>query len=79
MSWGGQHIELPSEHKIVDVQRRGTILVAQHNNLMEAEPPQSINKETRIIRPRLQQHTFDAFRTFVIANMHLEVADEQKQ
>ena len=29
---GGQHIELPREHRIVDVQRCGTILVAEHNN-----------------------------------------------
>ena len=74
---GGQHIEIPSEHKIVDVQRRRTILVAEHNNLPEVETLQSINEETLIIRPRIQQYTFAAFVAFAKANMHLVVADDQ--
>ena len=76
---GGQHIELPREHRIVDVQRRGTTLVAEHNNLPEVETPQSINEEAQIIRPRIQQYTFAAFVAFVNANMHLVVADDQMQ
>ena len=32
-----------------------------------------------IIRPRIQQYTLEAFVTFVNANMHLVVADEQIQ
>ena len=75
--WGGQHIELPREHKIVDVQCRGTTLVAEHNNLLEVKPPQSINEEMIIIRPSIHQYSFDAFLNFVNANIHLVVADEQ--
>ena len=76
---GGQHIELPREHRIVDVQRRGTTLVAEHNNLPEVKPPQSSNDEVLIIRLRLQQYTFEAFVAFMNANMHLVVSDEQIQ
>ena len=50
---GGQPIELPSEHRIVDVQRRRTILIAEHNNLPEVKTPQSINEKAQIIRPRI--------------------------
>ena len=76
---GGQHIELPREHRIVNAQHRGTILVADHNNLPEVKTPQSINEEAQIIRPRIQQYTFAAFETLVSANMHLVVADTQMQ
>ena len=76
---GGQHIELPSEHKVVNFQRCRTILVAEHNNLPEVETPQSINEETLIVRPRIQQYTFAAFVALVNANMHLVVADDQMQ
>ena len=58
---------------------RGTILVAEQNHLPEVETPQSINEEAQIIRPIIQQYTFAAFATFVNANMHLVVADEQMQ
>ena len=37
--------EVPSEHRTVDVQHRGTILIAEHNNLPEVETPQNINEE----------------------------------
>ena len=76
---GGQHIELPREHRIVNIQRCGTILVAEHNNLWEVKPPQSINEEAQIIRPRIQQYTFAAFEASVHTNMHLVVADGQMQ
>ena len=76
---GGQPIELPREHRIVDVQRRGTILIAEHNNLSEVETTQSINEEAQIIRPRIQQYTFAAFEAFVHTNMHLVVAEDQMQ
>ena len=75
----GQHIELPSEHRIVGIQRRRTILVAEHNNLLEVETPQSINEEAQIIRLRIQQYTYAAFVAFVNAIMHLMVADDQMQ
>ena len=74
---GGQQVKLPSEHKIVDVQRPGTTLVAEHNNLPEDEPPQNINKTMIIIKPSIHQYSFDAFLNFVNANIHLVVADEQ--
>ena len=76
---GGQQIELPREHRIVDVQRRGTTLDAEHNNLPEVDPPQSSNEEMLIIKPKIQQYTFEAFVTFVNANMHLVAADEHIQ
>ena len=76
---GGQPIELPREHRIVDVQRRGTILVAEHDNLPEVETPQSINEEAQTIRPRIQQYIFSAFEAFVHTNMHLVVTDDQMQ
>ena len=64
---------------MVEVQRRRTILVAEHTNLPEVETPQSINKEAQIIRPRMQQYTFAAFEAFISANMHLVVANDQMQ
>ena len=76
---GGQHIKLPREHRIVDVQRRGTTLVTEHNNLPEVETLQSINEEAQIIRPRIQQYRFAAFEAFLHRNMHLVVADDQMQ
>ena len=66
---GGKHIELPREHRIVDVQHHRTILVAEHNNLLEVETPKSINEE--------EQYTFAAFEAFISANMHLVVANTQ--
>ena len=78
----GQHTELLSEHRIVDIQRRGTVLVAEHNNLPEVETPQNINninEEAQIIRPRIQQYAYAAFEAFVQTNMHLVVADYQMQ
>ena len=76
---GGQHTELPSVHRIADVQRHGTILVAEHNNLPEVETPQNINKEAQIIRPRIQQYTYASFEALVQTNIHLVVADDQMQ
>ena len=75
----GQHTELPSEHRIADIQRRGSILIAEHNNLPEVETPQNINEEAQIIRPRMQQYIYAAFEAFVQTNMHLVVADDQMQ
>ena len=75
----GQHTELPSEHRIVDVQRQGTILVIEHNNLPEVEPPQNINEAAQIIRPQIQQYRYTTFEAFVQANMHLVVVDDQMQ
>ena len=74
--WGGQHTEHPNEHRIVNVQRCGTILVAEHNPV---ETPQNVNKEAQIIRPRIQQYTYAAFEAFVQTNMHLVIADDQMQ
>ena len=62
--------------RIVDLQHRETILVAEHNNLPEVETSQSINEESQIIRPIIQQYTFAAFEAFVRTNMHLVVADD---
>ena len=76
---GGQHIELPSEYKIVDVQRSGTVLGTEHNNLPEVETPHNINEEAQIIRLRIQQYTYAAFEAFVQTNIHLVVADDQMQ
>ena len=76
---GNQHMELPREHRIVDVQRRRTILVAEHNNLPEVETTQSINEEAQIIKPRIHQYTFAAFESFISANTHLVVANTKMQ
>ena len=76
---GGQHIKLTSEHRIVDIQRQGTIPVIEHNNLPEVEPPRNINKAAQIIRPRIQQYMYTSFDAFIQANMHLVVVDDQMQ
>ena len=68
---GGRHTEIPSEHRIVNVQHRGTILVAEHNNLPEVETPQNINEEAQIIWPRIHQYTYAAFEAFVQKNMQM--------
>ena len=70
-----QHTDLPREHRIIDVQRRGTTLVAEHNNLQEIELPQRINEAMITFRPSIQQYTFEAFKDFVSANMHLVAMD----
>ena len=51
-------------------------MATEHNNLPEFEIPQNSNDAMIIIRPSIQQYTFDNFRTFVNANMHLVVTDE---
>ena len=62
---------------MIDAQRRGTILVTEHNNLSEVETPQSINEEAQIIRSRIQQYAFAAFEVFGKTNMHLVVANDR--
>ena len=76
---GGQHTELPSEHRIVEVQHCGTILAAEHNNLPEVETLQNINEEAQIIRPRIQQYTYAASEAFIQTNMHIVASDDQMQ
>ena len=50
----GRHIELPRAHTMVDIQRWGTTLVAEHNNLPEIKLPQRINEAMITIRPSIR-------------------------